>query len=374
MKTNILFLIFLTLSLLQSCGNGNVTAFSDGSPLGIRHAKILSISQFNEDITLVNIKDPWNKERDMAKYALIDRSVDLPGNLPSDYVVIRVPAERAVVYSGVHVSLLDELDMFGVVNGVCDTEFIHDPKTVNALKNGEIADCGKYNQPNVEKIISLKPEVVLSSPFETSDGTRPFSKTGITIVQTADYLEPTPLGRAEWIRFYGRIFGKSEKADSLFAEIENDYFSLKEKASKAKRKPVVLFDRLYSGVWDVPTSGSVTGILIEDAGGRNPFSKYEQAGSAHLHADEVLLTAQNADIWLIRYLEPSLSLSDISKDNTVYGKFRPFRDGNVYGANTLKTNLFEDGAFHPNLTLREMVRLLHPEIEPSPLQYYKKIK
>lgn len=375
MKRELFILIIIVLSLLQSCGSGNNdTNIEDkGKDIVLNHARNITIKQLEPGVTLVSLKNPWDTTGIMAKYALIEREKDIPASLPKDYSVIRIPVERSVVYSGVHVSLIEELGAFDAVNGICDVEYIHDKNTLNAVKSGKIFDCGLYSSPNIERILSLKPDVVLLSPYENSDVTTLFKKTDIQLVLTADYMEKTPLGRAEWMRFYGLLYGKSHKADSLFNAIENDYLTQREKVNKVKSRPSVMFDRLYSGVWDVPTSGSVTGILISDAGGSNPFETYNQGGAAHLSVEEILVKAGKSDIWLIRYIEPQLSLDGIGKENPVYKKFKPYQDHNVFGANTLTTNLFEDGAFHPNQTLREMIRLLHPEVETSPLRYYKRL-
>lgn len=374
MKNLSYLILIITLLLLPSCGGNNVHTDLNAHPITLRHARNFKMCELPDGVTIVTLINPWDTLNTLAKYALIDKNAEIPLNLPEDVVIIRTPVDKSVVYSGVHVSLIDELGKGDAVSGVCDTEYIQDQKTLNAVRNGRIIDCGNYLTPNVERIISLQPEIVMLSPFENNDITAPLSKTGINLVLAADYMESTPLGRAEWMRFYGRLYGESDKADSLFTSIEKDYENLRNKTVSLKQRPAVLFDRLYSGVWDVPTSESVTGILIEDAGGSNPFMEYKNGGSAHLSSEEVLIKAHDAEIWLIRYIEPVLTLESISKENVVYSKFRAYKTGNVYGANTLKTSLFEDGAFHPNKTLREMVRILHPELESTPLNYYSRMK
>lgn len=362
--------------LLSGCGRSDrQTDLNDiGNRIEMRYARNLVMSEPEPGVTLVTLRNPWDTTVNIATYALIEKDMNPTAPLPAEIVRINVPIERSVVYSGVHVSLLDELGVMEAVKGVCDTEYIQDAKIIEALKNGKIADCGNNLNPNVERIISLEPDAVLLSPYESSDATAPLARTPVNIVQTVDYMEKTPLARAEWMRFYGRLFGQGAKADSLFKAVEEDYNKLKASATKAQSRPRVIFDRIYSGVWDVPTAGSVTGNLIEDAGGVNPFDKYRQGGAARLAPEEVLMLGADADIWLVRYLEPQLTLKMLSDENTIYTKFKPYKEGRVFGANTMQTSLFEDGAFHPNLTLREMVRLLHPEIDNSELMYYKQLK
>lgn len=375
-KTLILVFTIMTLSLLPSCGGGNASHSGEGDKITMRHARNISMEELGDSVTLVTLRNPWDTTRTMARYALIPRGKEAPKSLPEGTVTLNIPLERSVVYSGVHVALIDELGAMDAINGVCDAAYINDVNAKSAIASGKIADCGNNQSPNIERIVSLRPQVILLSPYEKTDEAARFARTGISVVETADYMEPTPLGRAEWMRFYGRLYGKGEIADSIFASIEKRYDEIRERAAKAKTKPRVLFDRIYSGAWDVPTSQSVTGRLIKDAGGLNPFEMRLESGSAHLTAEEVLYKAGNADIWLIRHFESSvLSLSRLKADDPIYSKFKAFKTGNVYGANTLEHPLFEDCAFHPQLVLEEMVRLLHPELTApgDTLRYYRKL-
>lgn len=371
--------ILLTLGFLflvcWSCRNSDSTASESGTKIEMKYAVNLTMQDLGDGSTLVNIRNPWDTTKNLARYVLVERGKSTPSDIPAGSTVVKVPLERCVVYSGIHVSLIDELGAYNAVKGVCDPEYIMDRKIHESIKKGKIANCGQSTSPNMERIVSLRPEAILLSPYEKSDDASRFARTGISVIEMADYMETTPLGRAEWMRFYGRLFGKGATADSLFSKIEKEYNGTRENAVTAKTRPSVMFDRIYSGVWDVPTSGSVTGHLIEDAGGTNPFAEYRQSGSAHLTAEEVLIKAANSDYWLIRYLEPELTRDAMSKDNPLYAKFKPYKTGNVYGVNTLTSSYFEDGSFHPDKILKEMVRILHPELSEANngLQYYKKL-
>lgn len=368
-------MIIMSVLMLASCGS-KAKQEIEGKAVDMRHAHNISMVEVNDSVTIVTLTNPWDTTSNLAKYALVERGYSDKAALPSDITVIEVPLQKAIVYSGVHASLIKELGAFDAIKGVCDAEYISDAEVKEALKRGEIADCGYSTSPLMEKIMTLKADAVMLSPFENSDETSRFARIGTKVIQTADYMESTPLGRAEWLRFYGRLFGKGETADSLFSSIEKSYETSKAKASKTGRKPKVLFDRPYNGVWDVPTSGSVTGRLIEDAGGQNPFDKYTEGGSAHLSPEEVIHTAADTDIWLIRHTDPNLTLQSLETDNKLYGKIKAYKNADVYGANTLEVPLFDDGAFHPERVLEEMVRVLHPntDISSANLRYYKKLR
>lgn len=373
--TSVYIMIILSVVMLASCGS-KAKPEIEGNTVDMRHARNISMVAVNDSVTIVTLTNPWDTTMNLAKYALVERGYSGKAIFPADITVIEVPLRKSIVYSGVHASLIKELGAFDAIKGVCDAEYISDADVKGALKRGEITDCGYSTSPLMEKIMTLKPDAVLLSPFENSDETSRFARIGTKVIQTADYMESTPLGRAEWLRFYGRLFGKGDMADSLFRSIEKAYETSKAKASKFGHKPKVLFDRPYNGVWDVPTSGSVTGRLIQDAGGQNPFDKYTDGGSAHLSPEEVIHTAADADVWLIRHTEPNLTLQSLEMDNKLYGKIKAYKNADVYGANTLEVPLFDDGAFHPERVLEEMVRVLHPDadISSANLRYYKKLK
>ena len=373
----ILSLTFImSLSLLLSCrgGNGHNNGCLQGDSIELKYSANLRMDSICRGVTLVTMRNPWDTTRTMAKYALIEEDHDDYGTLATDVMTVNVPLKRSVVYSGVHVSLIDELGAGDAITGICDLPYINCRSVRDRVEKGEVANCGQSSSPNIELIISRKSDALILSPYEKSNDMELFRKTGICVIEAADYMEKTPLARAEWMRFYGRLFGKGAQADALFAQIENNYLTLKNVAGKVTERPMVLFDRLYSGVWNVPTAGSVTGIMIEDAGGKNPFDYKSDSGSAQINAEEVIYLAKDADIWLIRYNESQLTLKGIAQDNSLYTKIKAYREGKVYGADTIATTLFEDGSFHPDKILREMIRLFHPEIETTPLQYYQQVK
>ena len=363
------------LPTVTSCGGGNDSVSGSRSDIGIKYARNLKIENVDDEYTLVTLRNPWDTTKVQAKYALVDKSSQAPRNVPADAVMVKVPLDKSVVYSAVHMTLLDELGALDAVSGACDVEYIGDPEIKERIRKGVIQDCGNGMTPNMERIITLRPGAVLLSPYENSNDNAKFAGTGIPVVMTADYMESTPLARAEWMRFYGRLYGKGAEADSLFSVVEANYNRVKERNSKIKDKPSVMFDMIYSNIWNVPTSGSVTGHFIEDAGGVNPFAGYNKAGSVQLSPEEVLFKARNADIWLIRYFNAdSLSLNWLAKENPIYSKFKAWKDGKVYVSDTAKTNIFVDGSFHPDRILSEMTEIIHPSEKSDSLKYYRKLK
>lgn len=366
-------LLLMALSLLQSCGGGNASSSSDGEMVNFKYAENISIEE-HEGYSLAKIRNPWDTTRLLQTYVLLEKDGVAPsGYLPTQ--IINVPLERSIVYSSVHNGLIKELGAEEAISGVCDAEYIFDPELKARIEIGRIADCGNSMSPNVELIIKTAPGAVLLSPFENTTGHGKLDQAGIPIVECADYMESSPLGRAEWMKFYGRLYGEKGRADSLFTETERQYLELKSLAADAEKKPKILMDRVYGQSWNHPAGLSTTGRLIEDAGGINSFRGEKVTGSLKLSPEKVLYEAGDADIWLIRYAYTPLSLKSLASDKPLYAQFKAYKEGEVYGSDSSKTRIFEDFAFHPQWLLADLISIFHPEISlpSSPKPYFEKL-
>lgn len=367
--------LMLCVAFLVSCGGGHSRASeTSGEPVEMHWAEHLTIVE-NPGYTEVTVRNPWDTVRTLQRYLLVDRDSVMPDNLPQG-TVIRTPVSNALVYSTVHNGLITELGAIDAIGGVCNAEYIYDPELTSRISSGRIADCGISMSPDLEKIIKLHPEVIMLSPFENNDKYAKVGDLGIPILECADYMETSPLGRAEWIKLYGKLFGEEERAESMFSSTEAEYLRLKERAASAETRPKVIIDQRYGQVWNVPAGNSTTGILIEDAGGVNPFSRFAQSGSIALAPEKVLGEAHDADIWFVRYNQKDeKSLAELAADAPVNSRFKAYREGNVYGCNTRYVNYYEGTPFHPDRLLRDMVILMHPGLlEDEQTVFYHKLQ
>lgn len=360
MRFTVSSLSLMVLFLLQCCGGSN-TIPSSGEPVKMKYARNISLEEY-DGYTVAKIRNPWDTTRLLQTYVLLEKGIEAPAGFRSDQI-INVPLQKTVVYSSVHNGLIKDLGALDAISGVCDTEYIFDPVLKSRIENGTIEDCGNSMTPNLEKIFKIRPGAVLLSPFENTTGHGKLDQAGIPIVECADYMETSPLGRAEWMRFYGRLYGVKDRSDSLFAETERQYQELKRKTSDVKERPKVLLDRIYGQTWNLPGGESTMGILIEDAGGTNPYRDIKKSGSLQLSPEKVLLEVGDADIWLIRYAYTDLTLESLGKDKELYKKFKAYKEGSVYGSESSRSRIFEDLAFHPQWLLGNLIRLFHPEIE-----------
>ncbi len=367
-----LLTLLVAVAFLASCkgSHASSSAEGEGEVLPMKYAENLTIHEF-PDFTEVTVRNPWDTLKTLQKYILVERDSAMPAGLPEG-TIIKVPVTNALVYSTVHNSLITELGAIDAIGGICNSKYENGKELQARLASGRIVDCGVSLSPDLEKIIKLKPQVIMLSPFENNDKYAKVGELGIPIIECADYMETSPLGRAEWVRFYGMLFGKQDVADKMFAETESNYLKLKQIANGLAIKPKVIIDQRYGQVWNVPGGVSTMGRLIEDAGGINPFASYKQSGSVPLAPEKVLAEAHDADVWFVRYnQEKDKSLRELGNDAPVNSQFKAFKDGRVYGCNTRYVNFYEETPFHPDRILEDMVHIMHPELSSSaPVRYY----
>ncbi|MDE7155172.1 MAG: ABC transporter substrate-binding protein [Muribaculaceae bacterium] len=361
----------VALLLLPACGGaGGATAVIDGGDtIPMDYAKRLTIVDY-PDYTYVSIQNPWDTTKTLHSYLLVPDSTLLPEGLPSG-TVIRTPLKRSIVHSSIHCRLIEELGAGTAIKGVCDAQYMIVPEIKDGIKSGTITDCGINTSPDIEKVVELNPDAILLSPYQDSGAYGKLATLPIPIVECADYMEISPLARAEWIKFFGRLYGQESKADSIFEAVKTSYNSLKEKTKDIASRPEVLLDRLYGRQWFVPVAESTIATLIRDAGGLNPFDNIESSGSVALSAEQVLVEAGDAPVWIVRYLMPNpMTLQGLKSENKIYSQFDAYKSGNVYGCNTSEILLFEDSSFHPERALSDLINIIHPELSNSTSTQY----
>lgn len=371
-----IFLFLLSMLLLLSwgaCGSPSAKIENiEGDTIEMRHSSLLTIVEC-EGYTVADVKNPWNGNL-LKRYLLLPRNSGIPDGLPRG-VLLRVPLERAVVFSGVHASLLAELGVAGVIGGVCDARYMYCDAVRERLSVGEIADCGSSLNVNSERIMQVAPDAIFVLPYENG-GYGKLENMKYPLVECADYMENSPLGCAEWVRFYGRLVGMAAKSDSLFNAVCNEYEELAARVKECGHRPELLCELKSSSAWYVPGGASTVGRLYSDAGADYIFSDYKVNGSVPLSYETVLDKAADADIWLIKYNRATdISMETMLADFQGYSHFKPFKEGMVYGCNTHNRNIFEETSFHPERLLKELVALFHPALLPEyKAIYYEKIR
>ena len=406
MKKLYILLCGATAALLMAACQGGKTAAADaeaGDTLEMKYAKLLTIvkhgdgeesSDAAEDIDYqyaeAIIANPWKAGTMLHRYILIpkgkegDKTVAMLARRRSTGArcttdTVRTPLESNLVFTAPHCQLLTELGCQNAITGVCDKDYINIPDIksraqADAKVAHPIMDCGSSMQPDIERIIALHPEALLISPFENSGGYGKLDKLRIPVIETADYMETSPLGRAEWIKLYGLLLGSS-KADSLFSAIEKEYLQLKAEAAKLPLGLSILTERKTGNVWYVPGGKSTMGILLRDAHARYIFADDTHSGSLSMSPEQIIAKGNQVDVWAFKYFGGNaLTKQDLLAEYQGYQALKAFQTGTVYETDTSCEPYFELTSFHPEILLREFIILSHPEAGDKfgKLRFYKK--
>lgn len=359
-QRNILFvLLFLMLPLFGGCGwREKATAPSDGSFAKYAHLIQCVDSQGSK---VYAVMDPWQRGHVLQKLSP------------------RAPYRRVVVFTTSHCQLLEYLGLADRIVGVCDAQYIlvGDIRRRLALPDGakgKIADCGSSMSPDLERIVTLRPDAIILSPYEGMSLGR-LERLGIPIILAADYMETSALGRAEWMRYYGRLLGAGQRADSLFHVVDSTYQQLRAYAAKLTVGRSILTERKTGATWYTPGGESSIGVLIKDANGRYAFSGDRHSGSLPLSAEQIVARAGQSDVWAFKINGARMmSKAELLGEYHGYKALKAFRTGEIYECNCSRVPYFEEVSWRPDFLLRELIQLLHPGVDLGGLRYYKKLE
>ena len=359
------------MTLFSACRGGQTSSVqTEGDTVTFKYATQLTVVR-QQGYVVASLKNPWKEGMTLHRYVLIPSDREVPPHVPAG-TIIRTPLKRSVMFTTVHCAMLMSFDKQDCIAGVADLKYIKIPWIHEQVKQGRITDVGDGMSPVIEKIIDEHPDALFLSPFENSGGYGKLEDIDIPLVECAEYMESSPLGRAEWLRFYGMLFGCEAKADSLFNVIDHNYNQLKQLAKKAQTKPSVLVDKVTGSVWYVPGGKSTIGQMIEDANGLYPWAADTHSGSVSLPFETVLEKASEADVWLFRYSsDHPITYDELCSDHHGYDQFKAFRQKQAYGCNVEQSLFYEETPFRPDWLLNDFIRILHPEIpDLAPQRYY----
>jgi len=334
-----------------------------GEPRELEYARGFRVER-TDDYTLVSVRNPWDTTVMLHRYVLVPEGRELPADAPEG-TVLRTPLRRVVAFSSVHCGVLDVLGLAEAVAGVCESRYVNIASLQERLRQGLTVDVGEAGAPDVERIVELAPQALVTTPLD-GVGYGRVEKIGIPLVEMTDYMEPTPLGRAEWIRFYGLLFGRERLADSLFAETARAYNDLKARVERVERRPKMLPEHKIGAAWYIPGGRSCAATLYRDAGALYPWSDDTRSGSIPVPFERVLERAADADVWVFKYNRPSdMTYADLEDEYAGYTRLAPFRSRNVYACNTHRATYYEDIPIHPDRVLADLVWVFHPELVPD---------
>ena len=361
-------LLIVASFLTTGCGGGNGASEVNGGDTLTHESQLLTLVDHG-DYILADVTDPW-RGGILQRYVLAPR--DYRGELPEGAVVVRVPLERSVVYSGVYSGAISELGAVDAIKGVADGGYFTSSEMQQRIRSGVIRDIGNSSSPSVETLVDLDPDAILLSPYQDQKAGA-VETLGVPLVQMVDYMESTPLARAEWIRLIGRLYGQGDRADSIYLSVAESYRLLCKKVAESEDRPVVITELPQpGGVWYIPAGQSYMAQMLADAGARYPWADTEGGGSLALDEASMLEKGRDADYWIIRNYG-QLSRSVLLQSEPLLEHFRALSQRGVYVCDTSVSPLFDEFPFHPERLLADYIAIFHPAATRQ-LRYFNQLK
>ena len=364
----IFVLLLFSVTFMTSCQTDNSKKTKVYS--SIQYAKGFSIVR-NGDVSTLTIYSPYQNAKTVARF---DFSVK------KSEKTIQTPIKRIVVTSTTHVPMLELLGEENSIIGFPSTGFVSSNKTRKRIDSGFIKEIGIKGNLNTEILLDLKPEAIVSYAVNSPEKSlNVLKRAGIPIIYNGDWLEESPLGKAEWIKFFGLLFAKEKQADSIFTAIEKDYLEAISLAKSANLNPSIVSGAIMSGeIWNLPAGESYVAQFLRDANTNYLWQNTSGKGSLQLSFERVFEKAKAAKFWIAPgYFS---SKNQMVSSNKLYAEFDAFKNDNIYTPTTKSgptggVLYYELATIRPDLVLKDLIKITHPELLPDyELTFFEKLK
>ena len=361
-----LFLLAITFGGCKQNNNKSSIAITTATNK-IQYAEGLEIYNY-QGYSILKVTRPWPKAKKNFTYILQEKNGVIPDSL-KQFSIISVPIQSIVVTSTTHIPALEMLGVENTLVGFPNTDYISSEKTRKRIDSGNIREVGTNETLNTEVLIDMAPNVIISFGLNDSNPTLDnLQKSGLKVLLNGDWAEQSPLGKAEWIKFFGALYALDSKANTLFSEIEKEYTNTLALAKKATSKPAVLSGAMFQDQWYVPQGDSWAALFLRDAQSNYLWADSKGTGSLSLSFEKILEKAKNAEYWIAP--GDFSSLKQMSDSNPHYGEFTSFKNKKVYSYGINKGAkggilYFEWSATRPDWVLKDLIKIFHPELLPN---------
>ena len=374
----VIFILFF-LSVV-SCKSEKKETLPVEKPLiqAVNYAKGFTIEKLGSGVTILKITSPWPNAESAFTYALVpkDKQATITLNKDAYGAIVSVPVERLIVTSTTHIPALEALEVLDKLVGFPDTKYVSSEKTRRRIDSGSIKELGNNESINTEMLIELNPEVVVGFGISNENSIyETIQRANIPVVYNGDWTEETPLGKAEWIKFFAPFFQKEALADSIFSNIQRSYDEAKDLAKTTNTRPTVISGAMYKDVWYLPGGKSWAAQFLQDANADYLWKDTSETGSLSLSWEKVLEKGQQADFWI----GPAqfIDYQNMQETSEHYAQFDAFKNKQVFTfANTKGATggllYYELAPQRPDLVLKDLIHILHPELLPKHQPFFFK--
>lgn len=335
--------------------------------------------EYHNYYKVITVHTPWPGASESLQYALVQCGAPAPEGFLEEQI-IEVPVQSIVTMSTTYLPFLDELGLLDKLVGLDDATYVSNPTVLKMAEEGKLTMLGYGSGVNVEQALDLAPDLIMTygSGAPEYDAHPVLIQAGLKVAINAEWLDTSPLGRAEWGKFIAAFFNKEADAEALFAEKVQKYEELKALAAGVTERPTVFTASAYQGTWNVPGGNSFTAAFLKDAGAEYLWADDTSTGSLPLAFEAVFEKAKDADFWVnVGFV---FSLDDLKAMDARYADFAAFQNGNVWN-NDAKTSpaggndYYESAVAYPEIVLADLIKIFHPELLPDhELVYYRQLK
>lgn len=376
-----LTILFVFSFLLFSCKIKHESASAvAGDRIVIKYAKGFTIEDFGAYKKLI-VRDALDSSHIIAKYYLVQEGDAVPvTESVNKENIITVPVKSIACLSTTHLGFLEKLNLRDNIVAAAGTQYVYDARLNKLIEEGKIKEMGYESALNYEMLAQIHPDIIMTYVFG-ADGEESMQKLDALKLQPVinnEYLEITPLGQAEWIKFVAAFFDLSEKADSIFEEIEKEYIETKDLALKASSRPKVLTSLPFRGEWTVSGGKSFAANYIADAGADYLWNDNKSTGNFPVSMEQILLKGMDADCWI--NIGPVNSKEEIKNADEKLVKIKAYQNGSLFNNDNRMSekggnDYWESGVVNPQYVLQDLVKIFHPEVmDGKEFYYYKKIE
>ena len=346
----------------------------------LTHAEGFSL-EYHRHYKVLTVNTPWPGARRSFRYYLVQCGTPVPRIRQGDQV-IPIPIDTVAMLSITHLPHLILLDVVDRLVAVNDTDFVSSIAIRQRIEQGDVREIARGPSINTEVLLDLAPRLVMvSGNDQPGQNDHPaLQASGIQFVINAEYVEPTLLGRSEWLKFTAAFFNREGRAEQYFDSIKEKFESFRALTQTIPRqqKPSVFGGSLFRDIWHVAGGKSYAAELIAVAGGRYVWADDTHRGAIPLSFETVYDRASEASVWITGGLQWR-SRIDLLAANERYADFNAFKNGRVYNNNRRLSPLggndfWETGVVEPHLLLADMIKILHPDRLPThQLKYYLRL-
>ncbi len=333
----------------------------------IEYASGLSIYTY-ESYSIVKVTNPWPDANKNFTYILKEKNSIIPDSLKK-YTTITVPLQSVVVTSTTNIPFLEMLGVENALAGFPHTDYISSEKTRKLIDAGYVKNVGQNEKLNMEQLIELAPDLIVTFGIDNNNPMMEnLQKSGLKVMIQGDWMEQSPLGKAEWIKLYGALFGKEKEAKVLFDGIVKNYNEALQLVANKKPEATVLYGSMYQEQWFVAKGNSWVAQFMKDAKANYLWADVKGTGSLGLSFEKILDKAKNAHIWIAS--GSFKTISELGNSNSHYSQFDAYKKKNVY---TFESKLgAKDGTVYyelapsrPDLVLKDYIKIFHPDLLPD---------